>query len=647
MKLRPSSRTAALVLSQLALIGGATAAPQYTSFTTELTPPMGADVGVDDVAITPDGWYAVYRDNAIQTNTRIVDLETGQYVLQLMSGLGPDCPFGAPSCSGPCNDALEVTNERAISLGQQVKLIDLTATPPVELASLNCGVWPRDVALSDDGSLAIIRGGEGISGGTYVVDMNSGAILLFSPSEPRSVGQQLGSDLAVASDFHGVTLAWDAGNVETDVLVVEFAPSGGGGPQVVLDTGLTTGFLGDPMDVAISPDGQYATVRTSQQVALFRLDGTNTSLVRTFSAFPGGTLPFGTTTTDTVVCTDTLWATITIADGVTSDGYLNVQNIQTGQTWFAFLDGSPRDLVLTPDNQSLLVHTGQKIYRFDLANLPFGGGLNNSTFRPFPATAAGLLAGIDSVAATNERAIVMAPSSLDTRVRIYDLTQGVTPSFISGTVLSGRPIQVSIADDGSYAMCVTQESYLIFDARTGEERLRVERTFSQPAWPWSDGAAIHPKHAVAGGHKIEIFDGWLDTIDLVSREDFSCSSLPNSTGEIGDLYALGSTRISENDLTLNVRFLPPNAAGLFFLSSGTNMIPFGGGIICVGGTVLRLPIAVASAEGVLSLDVDLTALPPLGAGVIPGSTWYVQLAHRDLPSAGAFNYSNASSLLFE
>ncbi|MEM8710543.1 MAG: hypothetical protein AAGG01_06295, partial [Planctomycetota bacterium] len=186
------------------------------------------------------------------------------------------------------------------------------------------------------------------------------------------------------------------------------------------------------------------------------------------------------------------------------------------------------------------------------------------------------------------------------------------------------------------------------DLRTSEEVLRVERTFNGDlGWPWSDGAAIHPKHLMVGGIRQILFDGWVDTVDLVSREDLSCRSLPNSTGEVGDLYALGSTRVDENDLSLNVRFLPPNAAGLFFLASGTNQIPLGGGILCIGGTVLRLPVVTASAEGTVSYDVDLTTLPAAGAGIVAGSTWYAQLAHRDLPGSGGFNYSNASSLLFE
>lgn len=649
MKLNSPTSVASHLLAPLALLAGATAAPQYTSFSTTVTPPtMGTDLGVDDLVITPDGRYAIYRDMAVLTNTRVVDLETGEYVLQLTSDLGPDCgSAGDASCSAPCNDALATTNSRAISLGQQVKIIDLTAQPPVELASLDCGIWPRDVALSGDGSFAIIRGGRGVRGGTYVVDMGTGATLLFSPSQPRAVGVQLGSDLAAASDFHGVSLAWDAGNIETDVLIVEFDPASGGGPQVVLDTAMTAGFLGDPMDVAISPDGQFATVRTSEQVALFRLDGVNTALVRTFDAFNIGLLPFGTATTDTVVSTNTLWATISVANSTTADGLLNVQNLQTGQNWFAFLDGTPRDLVLTPDNESLLVHTGEKIYRFDLTNLPATPALSNSNFRNFLATASGLLAGIDSVEATNERAIVMAPSNGNTRVRIFDLTQGTTPNFIYGTLLDGGPLDVAIAEDSSYALAVTQESYVVVDVRTGEEQLRVQRSFPAAGFPWSDAAAIHPKHLAAGGYIFNNGPGWMDTVDLVSRENLSCRSLPNSTGQVSDLFANGSTRVDQNDLTINVRFLPPNSAGIFFLADGTGSVQQGGGILCLGGAIVRLPLVVASPEGVVTYPLDLQGLPPAAGMITAGTTRFIQLAHRDIPSAGAFNYSNSSELLFE
>ncbi len=73
----------------------------------------------------------------------------------------------------------------------------------------------------------------------------------------------------------------------------------------------------------------------------------------------------------------------------------------------------------------------------------------------------------------------------------------------------------------------------------------------------------------------------------------------------------------------------------------------GAGIRCVDGTLINLPVVETSPTGDVAFSVDLTSLGAAGSGVIAGSTWNTQLLHRDLPSAGGFNYSNASSLLFE
>ncbi|QDV05365.1 hypothetical protein Poly30_08620 [Planctomycetes bacterium Poly30] len=637
----PALRSACgLAAAGLAL--SASAAAQYTSFTDTTS------LGTDDIQITPNGRYAVTRSTAILTETDVFEMATGQMVLRVDSTLGPDCssPTNA-SCSGPCNDAVEVTNSRAITLGQQVQLIDLSTTPPSQIAEIYCGIFPRDVSISSDERYAIVRGGSGPSGGTYVIDMANGNVLLYSASEPQAWQLQLGNDLSAASDFHGVTLSYDVFTDETDVLVVEFDPSSGGGPSVVLDTSLTTGLAGDPMDVAITPDGTHAVVRAEDEIGLYRLDGVNTTLVRRFSAFPGPIVPYATAAFDTVVASDRYWASFSLGDPNTAAGYINVQDIATGMTWFAFLDGTPRDLALTPSGNSLLVHTGRKIYRWDLTNLPVGPALDITTFLPFPATAAGLLAGLDSVVCTEDLAAVIAPNGTETRLRIYDLKASTTPTRIFGQAIPGIPIDVEITPDGTYAMAVTQEGYLVVDLRTLTSRLEVRRMDPNVGFPWADGAFMHPKHAVAGGIGDILWSNWLEGIDLVSREELSCRSFANSTGEVGDLFALGSTRVNENDLELHARFLPPNSAGLFFLSSGTGSQPLGGGKLCLGGTILRLPVVVASAEGSVSFPVDLTNLPPAGAGIVAGTTWYSQLAHRDLPAFGFFNYTNASALLFE
>ena len=639
----PGTLPRALAVGGLALAALApTVTAQYTSLQ-DMT-----SLGTDDIEITPDGRYAVVRDTAIMTGTHVFDLVEGTQVFSVFSAVGPDCPSaGTVSCSGPCNDAVEVTNDRAITLGQQVQLIDLTTQPPTRIAEVYCGLHPRDVSISGDGRFAIVRGGTGPSGGTYVIDMANGSVLLFTPSQNQDWALQLGNDLSAADAFHGVTLSYDIFTGQAGVVVVEFDPSTGGGPQIVFDTAMSTGLSGSPMDVAISPDGTHAVVRAENEVGLYRLDGVNTALVRTFNAFPGATVPFGTTAFDTVVINDNVWASISLGDPTIAQGYINVGDLATGMSWFAFLDGAPRDMALTPSGDKLLVHTSRRLYGFDLTGLPTSSALDNTQFVPSSATATGLLAGLDSIVCTEDFAVAITPEGLRTRMRIYDLTNGTKPRWVYGDIFDGRPIDLAIAEDDSFALGVTQQGYSLVDLRTLTMQLQRFNAFLSPGWPWADGAALLPKQGAAGGIAGEHWSNWLDGIDLVSRETVFCESFANSTGTVGDLYALGSTRVADNDLELHARFLPPNAAGFFLLSATAGTSPAGGGLLCLAGTTLNLPMVVASASGQASYALDLTNLPAAGGPIVAGSTWYAQLVHRDVPSAGAFNYTNGSELLFE
>jgi hypothetical protein len=56
---------------------------------------------------------------------------------------------------------------------------------------------------------------------------------------------------------------------------------------------------------------------------------------------------------------------------------------------------------------------------------------------------------------------------------------------------------------------------------------------------------------------------------------------------------------------------------------------------------------VTSAAGTATELVDITQLPPVGGGVVAGSTWYAQFVHRDLPQSGGINLTNSSALLFQ
>lgn len=616
-----------------ALLAAATLCPlaagQFTTYEDRTS------LGINDAAITPDGRYLVARDNGAGTETYVVDLASGQRVARFMAG-------SASIAEGPANDAVVVSNSRAVTIGSEVSVIDLTTPLPTLISSIRAGLRPRDLAMDAMEQRVIVRGGDG----TYVIELATGTVELFSPSAIQGVAE-LGNDMAAASADHGVTLSYDPSTDTTGILVVEFDPASGGGPRVVLDTSVTQPLANRPMDLAISPDGQYVTVRSEDELAVVRLDGGNTAVERTFNSFNGTVVPFGDTAFDTVVSNNEVWASFTINDGSTSDGSLNIQDLASGFTWFAFLSGTPRDLEITPDGNTLLVHTGTRIYEFDLASLPVGfAGLPNTNNRPVVATHSGLLAGLDSVVCTNTHAAVISPDSGSTNIRVYDLTTDTRPERIFGTTIPGWPVDVDISKDGNWIVAASINHSLVFDVRTLEVRL------SEPAnvggdFTWCDGVVVHPDHAATfgvGGFNSN--QGWLRAHDLVSRETLSCRSNPNSTGAIGELFVLGSTRASENDLGLRARFLPPSSVGLFILGDASQLTPLGAGNACVAGNLFRAPVQVTDADGAVAFDLDTGAFPVVGGGFIAGSTWFAQFVHRDTPAAGGFNFSNASQLEF-
>ncbi|QDV05822.1 hypothetical protein Poly30_13250 [Planctomycetes bacterium Poly30] len=70
----------------------------------------------------------------------------------------------------------------------------------------------------------------------------------------------------------------------------------------------------------------------------------------------------------------------------------------------------------------------------------------------------------------------------------------------------------------------------------------------------------------------------------------------------------------------------------------------------MGGSLFRLPVAQASAAGVLTLNVD-SSVPPMATGVgevAAGTTWAFQCWYRDVggPLGAPHNFSSALSVQF-
>ena len=123
----------------------------------------------------------------------------------------------------------------------------------------------------------------------------------------------------------------------------------------------------------------------------------------------------------------------------------------------------------------------------------------------------------------------------------------------------------------------------------------------------------------------------------------------NSTGNGATLGAEGSASTATDDLLLRASDLPPAQAALAFCGSGPNNggagSPFGDGLLCVSGGIVRLGITSAGADGGAVWGPSLGQIGAWNAG----ATRSFQCWYRDPqggPCGSAFNLSNGLSIVF-
>ena len=120
------------------------------------------------------------------------------------------------------------------------------------------------------------------------------------------------------------------------------------------------------------------------------------------------------------------------------------------------------------------------------------------------------------------------------------------------------------------------------------------------------------------------------------------------------MQAVGSSIVSENEVLLQAWNLPQYEFGFFLMSDSRASTPIGNGILCLGGSIVRLllgPDAVQNSgpAGAIQRSLDLMALDQ-GVVVLPGSTWRYQLWHRDFDSVmvmPSMNFSEGLEVTFE
>lgn len=127
------------------------------------------------------------------------------------------------------------------------------------------------------------------------------------------------------------------------------------------------------------------------------------------------------------------------------------------------------------------------------------------------------------------------------------------------------------------------------------------------------------------------------------------SGCANSTSSGAILGASGSVSVVADDLVLNGTQLPPGVPSLFFQGSiqvngGTGGV-FGDGLLCAGGAIQRMQIAIVDGSGNASTSVAIAS----GFGAVVGNSNTMQLWYRDPsgPCNGLFNTTNGLSVTWQ
>jgi hypothetical protein len=591
-------------------------------------------LGVDDAEFTPDGSLIVARDNTDDTTALVYDAATGAEIFRFEPSIGP--PLG-----GVVEDAVVTTNDRAVVIGKRVMFLDLNNLAASPYAMRDAGPRPRDVMLTPDETILAVRG----DSRQFLYDMATGSVLgSRSGTAPAWNPTAFEVDSVVTTNDHAVFTSVFQGS--TRVTVWDLHPSGGGAPAMAYETTAGTDQAGIPHDIEVTPDGNYAVVRSDFQVGLYALNGAASTQAWLKGLNGGLADSFGGSAMDSIVATDTMVATISRRVSAGIGAQLDVWTIPVGDNKAMLLDGDPHDLALTPNGERMAVRTHKKLYLFDVDNLPPHPIMTALDEVKLLGDFTSWSAGLDSVFVTEDRVLAVSRKGSDSKVRVYDISAD-TLDKVFGTWLGEPATDVIITPDRNRAVVSGRTSGMVVDLRLNEVVLDHDPLFAG-TFGWCDGVAVTNDQAVVFGVETGNWLGWLSVIDLFSRAQNFCPTTDNSTGQPGELVATGSSRVGSNDLTLTSIHLPTGQFGQFFYGDQTQQAPFGDGFVCIAGQLARFPVLVVGADGRAALAVDSGNLPPGGGALMPGTTWYFQFIHRDTMSlTGNFNLTDAVSVLFE
>lgn len=620
------------------LLLGAALVASATPATAQFHVATDFDLGMDDAAITPDGRYGVVRMNGWQGSILVYDMDSGAQVEQ------HQCSASFNLLSGPNEDGVAVTNDRAIVIGNCAYICDLAAvgTPGFVLDRHDVGLWARDVALTPDGAFAAVRGGApatGVgAGGLFVFDMATGAIAAQATGAPLPWSTSYFQvDSVAATDEHAVFLSHlvdPSGNDRTVVTVFELRPAGGGPPVVAYETvglpGPDRHLRGSPNDLAILPDGDHVAIRSEFELALYDLDGTNTSLTwrRRPKDDPG---PPGAAMMDSVEVTDDRIVTIT---RVSNGGFAAQIDFfdMAGNQRFDRVAGDPHDIAILPGDERLAFRTSSGVFLYDLTAWPAGDALPELAATFVSASSTSFGAGLDTVVAGEDCVIAIARQTPNTDLRVWDVSNDTFAERAS-ILMPDIPNDLEVTPDGTRVVVGGNTFVQIIDLRTATLELSYDPSPGSGGIPWSDGVVTNDEKALAWGYCASQC-GWISLFDLFAEPASYCVGAPNSVGAGASLHATGSSSVARNDLALWGTGAVPNRTALLLSGTARTQTPFADGFLCVAGTTQRFPLAMTDGVGSVRQLVDVNGPLNLGGAITAGSTWTFQFLYRDLGGPG-------------
>jgi choice-of-anchor B domain-containing protein len=239
---------------------------------------------------------------------------------------------------------------------------------------------------------------------------------------------------------------------------------------------------------------------------------------------------------------------------------------------------------------------------------------------------------------------------------VYDLSSLMAPSvsywrWYSNDVNSAVDdvFLVEISDDGANWVEAERVGPTGPDISTGWH----EHTFLVSSFV-SPNATVQLRFIASDYGSGSIVEAGIDDLRITDVDCGSCSGTtvtgyctgaPNSVGAGALIGHSGSTSLANNDLVLSVSGLLPGGPGLFFYGPDQSSLPFGEGLRCVDGQLIRLSAQFADVLGLLDRSIDFSA-PPFSSGpgvVNAGDVRNFQYWYRD-PSGGPAGFNTSDAL---